>query len=217
MSAAEQKPAEQTAPTAVASDTVSTPEPAAADNATTATGPSETPATPAAPAAPEASGTPDAPVTVEASSAVPTPTESKEPTETKEPPVEKAPVDEKTPITQLWAAAKATGHPEVWGVTLADPETHVPTQIVLQKYLNANDGDLDKAKDQLTKTLEWRAKNKPLELVKKVFSKTKFDGLGYVTKYLQEGSTEPEGKEVFTWNIYGGVKSIDETFGKLEE
>lgn len=125
--------------------------------------------------------------------------------------------DEPTPIAQLWSLAQSAGHPEIWGVMLADPEKHVPTQIVLQKYLNANDGDLAKAKDQLTKTLEWRARTKPLDLVKKVFSKTKFDGLGYVTKYSQDGSTEPEAKEVFTWNIYGGVKSIDETFGKLDE
>ncbi len=123
-----------------------------------------------------------------------------------------------TPIAQLWALAKDNGHPEIWGVTLADPESHVPTQVVLQKYLNANDGDLVKAKDQLTKTLEWRAKTNPLELINKVFSKAKFDGLGYVTKYLGDGKAEePENKEVFTWNIYGGAKSMDETFGNLEE
>lgn len=122
-----------------------------------------------------------------------------------------------TPVSQLWTLAKANGHPEIWGVTLADPIDHVPTRIILQKYLNANDGDLPRAKEQLTKTLEWRAKTKPLDLVTKVFSKAKFDGLGYVTKYVQDGSTEPEHVEVFTWNIYGAVKSIDDTFAKLEE
>ncbi|KAI0384235.1 CRAL/TRIO domain-containing protein [Hypomontagnella monticulosa] len=126
-----------------------------------------------------------------------------------------------TPIQELWATAKAHSHPEVWGVTLADPATHVPSQIVLQKYLNANDGDIVKAKDQLTKTLDWRAKLQPLELIKKSYSKTKFEGLGYVTKYFagEEKAAEenPETREVFTWNIYGGVKSIDETFGNLEE
>ncbi|KAK3303050.1 CRAL-TRIO domain-containing protein [Chaetomium strumarium] len=141
----------------------------------------------------------------------PTPSETKESTEKKEPAIES------TPIGQLWTLVKAFGHPEIWGVTLVDPADHVPTRIILQKYLNANDGDLAKAKEQLTKTLEWRAKTKPLELAGKVFSKAKFDGLGYVTKYAQEGSDEPEGKEVFTWNIYGGVKSMNETFGKLEE
>ena len=44
------------------------------------------------------------------------------------------------------------GHSEIWGVRLSSPETHVPTQIVLQKYLNANDGDVAKAADQLQKT-----------------------------------------------------------------
>ncbi|KAK6064471.1 phosphatidylinositol transfer protein sfh5 [Seiridium cupressi] len=127
-----------------------------------------------------------------------------------------APASEKTatPLQELWATAKANSHPEIWGVTLADPDTHVPSQIVLQKYLNANDGDLTKAKDQLTKTLEWRARLKPLDSLTKKFSKEKFDGLGYVTSY---GGETPETKEVFTWNIYGIVKSMESTFGDVDE
>lgn len=79
--------------------------------------------------------------------------------------------------------------------------TNIPTQIILQKYLNANDGDVTKAKEQLTKTLEWRAKMKPLEMIKGKYSKEKFGGLGYVTVYGPEveKSTEPEYKEIFTW------------------
>ncbi|KAK4140455.1 uncharacterized protein C8A04DRAFT_14930 [Dichotomopilus funicola] len=127
------------------------------------------------------------------------------------------PAGEPTPIDKLWAAAKAEKHPEIWGVTLADPETHIPTRIILQKYLNANDGDLAKAKDQLIKTLHWRSQARPVELVKKAYLRAKFEGLGYVTQYRQEGSTEPTGNEVFTWNIYGSVKSIDETFGDLQD
>ncbi|KAI0881303.1 CRAL/TRIO domain-containing protein [Annulohypoxylon maeteangense] len=126
-----------------------------------------------------------------------------------------------TPIQKLWKTVQAQSHPEIWGVTLANPATHVPSQIVLQKYLNANDGDLVKAKEQLTKTLEWRAKLQPLELIKKSYSKAKFEGLGYVTKYFasdeKAAEENPEAKEVFTWNIYGGVKSMEETFGNLEE
>lgn len=113
-----------------------------------------------------------------------------------------------------------TGHSEIWGVQLSSPETHVPTQIVLQKYLNANDGDAAKAADQLQKTLEWRAKTKPLDLLNQKFSKPKFGGLGYVANYskgdeAKDTATGPQ--QVFTWNIYGSVKSIDETFGSLSE
>lgn len=128
---------------------------------------------------------------------------------------EKGTVAEKTltPIEELWATAQTQGHPEVWGVTLADPASHVPSQIVLQKYLNANDGDLAGAKDQLLKTLEWRAETKPLELLKQTFPKAKFDGVGYVTSYTDEEVKGPEAKEVFTWNVYGIVKNMDETFG----
>ncbi|KAK4161880.1 CRAL-TRIO domain-containing protein [Cladorrhinum sp. PSN259] len=128
-----------------------------------------------------------------------------------------AETEEKSPLAQLWKAAQNHGHPEIWGVPLGDPETHIPSQVVFQKYLNANDGDLAKAKDQLIKTLEWRAKTKPTELAFKNFNKVKFEGLGYVTSYTAEEESEPEHKEVFTWNQYGGVKSIDETFGDLEE
>src|SRR3569833_1653333 len=125
--------------------------------------------------------------------------------------VSEAPATAEPPKVE--AAPKA----EERAVTLADPETHVPSQIVFQKYLNANVGVLAKAKDQLTKTLEWRAETKPLDLLKKEYSKAKFEGLGYVTSYGGDATADPEQKEVFTWNIYGGVKSMDETFGKLEE
>jgi phosphatidylinositol transfer protein SFH5 len=86
---------------------------------------------------------------------------------------------------------------------------------VLQKYLNANDQDVVKATDQLTKTLEWRAKMKPLGLLDRKFARGKFAGLGFVTVY---GNGEGKGEiEVFTWNIYGGVENVDETFGDLAE
>lgn len=117
-------------------------------------------------------------------------------------------------LQQLSTAARKTGHPEIWGVTLGDPDTHVPSQIIYQKFLNANDGDYDRALEQLTKTLEWRAEHKPLDSLKKAFAKDKFDGLGYVTSY---GGDTPETKEVFTWNIYGIVKSMDATFGNVDE
>lgn len=134
-------------------------------------------------------------------------------------PAAPAPVEEKkaTPIEELWSLAQSKGHPEIWGVTLADPATHVPTQVILQKYLNANDGELTAAKDQLTKTLEWRAKMKPLDLLSKKFNRVKFGGLGYVTTFGAPDATDPELKEVFTWNIYGSVKNVDETFGNLAE
>ena len=117
----------------------------------------------------------------------------------------------------------STSHSEIWGVTLADAADHIPTRIILQKYLNANDGDVGKAKDQLKKTLEWRAKTKPLELLERTFNKSKFGELGYVTVYERDRSAEAgdgagaEDKEIFTWNIYGCVKDIDHTFGDLDE
>lgn len=124
-----------------------------------------------------------------------------------------------TPLARLWTIAQAHSHPEIWGVTLADPATHIPTQIVLQKFLNANDGDMDKTQLQLTSTLDWRARMQPLELTKKAFSKTKFGSLGFVTTYTVPTAepAQPSSKEVFNWNIYGGAKSLEETFGDLTQ
>ena len=82
--------------------------------------------------------------------------------------------------------------------------------------------ELDKAKDQLLKTLAWRATTKPLELLQQAYNRDKFAGLGYVTAYHKDetgayNADEPETKEVFTWNVYGNTKSIDKTFGDLQE
>lgn len=121
-----------------------------------------------------------------------------------------------TSIQQVWHIARAHDHSEIWGVQLADPEIHVPSQIVFQKFLNAYDGDLARAKDTLTKTLDWRQQTKPLDLLSKGHKMAKFDGLGYVTVYGAD-SGDPEEREVFTWNIYGGVQDMSNTFGDLEE
>ncbi|KAM0331300.1 hypothetical protein ACHAQA_002970 [Verticillium albo-atrum] len=165
---------------------------------------------PAAEATPSVTGKADAPTPAPAAA-----TETKDEEAAQPAPAEvAAPVA--SPIQQLWSAAEAHSHPEIWGVTLANPDNHVPSQIVFQKYLNANDGDVPKAIDQLTKTLTWRAQEKPLELVTKAFSKEKFSGLGYVTSYGD--AADQEKREVFTWNIYGAAsKRMAETFGNLNE
>lgn len=116
----------------------------------------------------------------------------------------------------MWSDSQQHAHKEVWGVTLADPATHVPSQIIFQKYLNANDGDLAKAKEQLKNTLDWRAKTDPSALIQKKYSKDKFAGLGFITSYTDGVTTTPDKKEVFTWNIYGGIKDIQKSFGDLD-
>ena len=106
-------------------------------------------------------------------------------------------------------------HEEMWGVTLVWPaETHVPTQIVLQKFLNANDNDITKAEEQFTAALKWRKETKPLDLVKRRYDEKKFDDLGYVTSY----QGKEESHDVFTWNVYGSAGGkIEQVFGDLKE
>ena len=125
-----------------------------------------------------------------------------------------------TPLSHLFrelpSIIKEADYSEMWGVELKDV-THVPTSIVLEKFLRANvvdkKKDIAKAKAQLIEALKWRKKMEPRKLMDETeFDEAKFGNLGYVTVY---GGTE--GKEIVTWNIYGGVKDIKGTFGNVEE
>ncbi|KAK1580327.1 CRAL-TRIO domain-containing protein [Colletotrichum navitas] len=130
-----------------------------------------------------------------------------------EKPVEKT----QTPLTSLFEKLPGilgeAKHNEMWGVQLSD-STHVPTTVVLQKFLRANDNDVSKAADQLQKALVWRRDTNPGKLLDDVsFDKKKFDELGYVTTHK-----DAQGKEmIITWNIYGAVKDKKATFGNVDE
>ncbi|KAJ6155417.1 hypothetical protein N7470_005983 [Penicillium chermesinum] len=105
-----------------------------------------------------------------------------------------------------------TGYTEMWGVELKDT-ADIPTVNVLIKFLRANEGNLPGAETQLRKALEWRKEVKPLELVESgKFSASKYKGLGYLTAYEKDGRPL-----IFTWNIYGAVKDIANTFGDSDE
>lgn len=125
-----------------------------------------------------------------------------------------------TPFTKLAARlpeiTKSTGHTEMWGVELstATPDEHVPTKVVLQKFLRANSGDASAAEKQLTSALEWRKKIQPTALVDRAFDDKKFGGLGYVTVHKDEAKDK---ETVITWNVYGAVKDNKKTFGDVEE
>ena len=122
-------------------------------------------------------------------------------------------VSAKTVLDELYVLLPTilmdTEHDEMWGVQLDASTTHVPTTIVLQKFLRANSHNLEKTKNQLTDALKWRKKMDPVALVDSgEYSKEKFGGLGYVTTY---------GKDILTWNIYGAVKDLKATFGDVQE
>jgi hypothetical protein len=55
-----------------------------------------------------------------------------------------------------------------------------------------------------------------MEVKEQVFDKTKFQGLGYVTRLRNViGSSNEE--DIATFNIYGAVKDTKKTFGDLDE
>lgn len=124
----------------------------------------------------------------------------------------------KTPLSKLFAELpsiiKDADQKEIWGVELSD-DSHVPTSIVLEKFLRANTKDVGKAKAQLIEALKWRKTTDPRKLLDEVeFDRSKFGELGYVTVYPK---SEKHGKEIVTWNIYGVVKDNKATFGNVEE
>ncbi|KAL7816585.1 CRAL/TRIO domain-containing protein [Trichoderma gracile] len=122
-----------------------------------------------------------------------------------------------TPLAKLTARLadiiKQSGHGEMWGVELSSDASHAPTQVVLQKFLRANNGDLAGAEKQLAAALAWRQKWQPTKLVSQAFSKDKFGGLGFVTNHKDDAGNNT----VITWNIYGSVKDNKATFGDVTE
>lgn len=126
------------------------------------------------------------------------------------------PATPETPLTKLNARLEdiftKTLHKEMWGVQLTNID-HVPTKVVLQKFLRANNDDPVAAEKQLTQALEWRKKMNPVALVTQTFDKSKFGDLGYVTVHKGENGNET----IITWNIYGAVKDNKATFGNVEE
>lgn len=123
----------------------------------------------------------------------------------------------KTPLARLTARLAAitaeADHAEMWGVPLDASVDNIPSQVVLQKFLRANDNDAELAEKQLASALAWRKTMQPAKLVEKVYDGSKFADLGYVTVHKDD-----KGKEtVVTWNIYGAVKDNQATFGNVEE
>ncbi|KAH8591436.1 putative phosphatidylinositol transfer protein sfh5 [Bisporella sp. PMI_857] len=117
-------------------------------------------------------------------------------------------------FAELPSITETAGYTEMWGVQLSE-DSHIPTTIVLEKFLRANNRDVAKAKAQLIEALKWRKKIQPAKLLAdNEFDATKFGGVGYVTTYPGADGGK---KEIVTWNIYGAVKDNKATFGNLEE
>jgi hypothetical protein len=122
------------------------------------------------------------------------------------------------PLTKLYNAFEALAaeaqHAEVYGIELTKSNAF-HTKLILQKFLRANQNDLEKAKQQLLETLKWRKSFDPTKAASESFDKSRFGGLGYVLEV--EGVPEsPNTRDVVTFNIYGAVKDKKATFGDLE-
>jgi hypothetical protein len=112
------------------------------------------------------------------------------------------------PLTKFYdlfeELVKEAQHDEVYGIQLAKSSPFL-TKLILQKFLRANQNDLDKAKQQLLETLKWRKEFDPVKAVNETFDKARFGGLGYVLEV--EGVPESKNaKDIATFNIYGAVK-----------
>ncbi|TWU74277.1 Non-classical phosphatidylinositol transfer protein (PITP) [Metarhizium rileyi] len=128
------------------------------------------------------------------------------------------PAAPETPLTKLTARLpdiiSKADYKEMWGVDLSADGAHAPTQVILLKFLRANNNDVAAAEKQLASALEWRKKMQPGKLASEAFDKNKFGDLGFVTVHKDAA----ENKEtVITWNIYGAVKDNKATFGNVQE
>jgi hypothetical protein len=114
------------------------------------------------------------------------------------------------------------GYNEMWGIRLQEHFAHVPTTIILQKFVRANIANADKeggvvgaAAEQLTRALAWRREMLPRhKLDLDSFDLNKFNGLGYLTKHETLNGPRPI---IITWNLYGSVPDKKATFGNVDE
>ncbi|KAF3089358.1 Non-classical phosphatidylinositol transfer protein (PITP), variant 2 [Orbilia oligospora] len=104
-------------------------------------------------------------------------------------------------------------HSEVYSVQLTyvegSTEPTFGTLLILQKFLRANSDNIEKAVEQLSASLAWRAEKKPLDSLAAEHDRSAYEGLGYV-------QVLPETGEVLTWNIYGAVTDYKKTFANLD-
>lgn len=97
-------------------------------------------------------------------------------------------------------------HSELYGHDLNTAEQGVK-EILLKKFLQANNYELEAAKTQLLKTLKWRKSFCPLSAAFKETHNEVLDSIGLVTK---------QNDQVITWNLYGVVKDRKTVFGDLD-
>ncbi|KAI8936877.1 Non-classical phosphatidylinositol transfer protein (PITP) [Plenodomus lindquistii] len=122
------------------------------------------------------------------------------------------------PLTKFYdafeALVKEAEHNEVYGIELSKSNPFL-TKLILQKFLRANQNDLNGAKGQLLETLKWRKTFDPVKAAGESFERSKFDGLGYILN-VEGVPGSPNATDVVTFNIYGAVKDNKATFGDLD-
>ncbi|KAJ4349991.1 Non-classical phosphatidylinositol transfer protein (PITP) [Didymosphaeria variabile] len=117
-------------------------------------------------------------------------------------------------FSQIEVLTKEAAHDEVYGITLS-PKNEFHTKLILQKYLRANQNDLDKAKQQLLDTLKWRKDFDPVKAAGETFERSRFEGLGWLLQ-VEDVPESANKRDVVTFNIYGAVKDNKKTFGDID-
>lgn len=113
---------------------------------------------------------------------------------------------------------------ELWGYPLIKPAdfedtkttrrfkySDKVTEVILNKYLKANKNDLIKAKEQLTKTLEWRRDFNPIGCIDEVHDDI-FKSFGFLSTFDSNGK-----ERAVTWNIYGAAEDPKTLFEDKEK
>ena len=122
------------------------------------------------------------------------------------------------PLTQLSGKLKSlleqADYSEIYGIKLVvPPDFH--TYLILQKFLRANNNDLEKAQAQLLTTLKWRKSFQPLKTLDETFSRERFGGLGFIIRLNKVPGSLNE-HDVATFNLYGAVKDPKVTFEDVD-
>lgn len=103
-------------------------------------------------------------------------------------------------------------HGEMWGINLRAKDCHsIPYRIVMEKFLRANDHDVEKAAEHFERALRWRKQVEPRRALQAVYKPELFKGVGNISRHVR-----PTMPDLFiTWNRYGCAEDQADTFGDV--
>lgn len=120
-------------------------------------------------------------------------------------------------ISTILGKTNDPSYDEIFGYRIApDGEEYVEPEIrdaILQKFLDAREGDVAKAEEMIVETLKWRKQFRVLSAAYKEQYDSELEKIGVISDFGSNAAND--NMKVVTWNIYANLKSPKKLFAKF--